>query len=82
MKPIEVGFDGSFKTIGHIGSFVVLTPAKAQIKDWPTEYMCNTLVWFDVDQKNPELLYVNKEGKLYSVNFEPLVNGRKNLEKK
>ena len=79
MKPIEVGFDGSFKTTGN---FVRLKSAKAQIKDWPTEYMCNTLVWFDVDQKNPELLYVNKEGKLYSVNFEPLANDRKNLEKK
>jgi hypothetical protein len=73
MKPIEVGFDGSFKTIGNIGSFVnvILTPTKAQIKDWPTKHICNTIVWSCVDQENPKLLYVNKDGKLYVMNFEP-----------
>ena len=73
MKPIEVGFDGSFKTIGNIESFVnvILTPAKAQIKDWPTKHISNTMVWSCVDQENPKLLYVSKEGRLYSINFEP-----------
>ena len=70
MLPIEVGFDGSFKAIGNFAN-VILKPAKAQLKDWPTEHLYNTMIWSCVDQENPKLLYVNKEGKLYSINFEP-----------
>jgi len=69
MKPIEVGFDGSFKAIGNFAN-VILKPAKAQLKDWPTEHLCNTMIWSCIDQENPKLLYVSKDGKLYAMNFE------------
>lgn len=74
MKPIEVGFDGNFKIIGNICNFVNirLKPTKSQLKDWPTENLCDTLVWSCTDPESPELLYVNKEGKLYSVYFKPI----------
>ena len=38
------------------------------------EHLCNTMVWSCVDQENPKLLYVSKDGKLYTMNFEPWEN--------
>ena len=73
MKPIEVGFDGSFDIIsGGIRSLKVrLTRTASKPRDWKEPPIDNTFVWLYTDPDNPQLLYKNKEGKLYSVNFEP-----------
>jgi hypothetical protein len=73
MKPIEVGFDGSFDiTSGHVGPLKIrLTRSGSNPKDWINPPIDNTFVWLYTDKDNPQLLYKNKEGKLYSVNFEP-----------
>jgi hypothetical protein len=74
MKPIEVGFDGSFNITsgGWYRSIKVrLTRTAYSPKDWKEPPIDNTFVWLYTDPDNPQLLYKNKEGKLYSVNFEP-----------
>ena len=74
MRPIEVGFDGSFdiKAGGYYKSMKIrLTRSGFDPKDWKNPPIDNTFVWLYTDKDNPQLLYKNKEGKLYSVNFEP-----------
>ena len=73
MKSIEVGFDGSFNiTSGGVGPLKIrLTRSGSNPKDWTSPPIDNTLVWLYTDKDNPELLYKNKDGKLYVVNFEP-----------
>jgi hypothetical protein len=73
MRPIEVGFDGSFNiTSGGVGPLKIrLTRSGFDPKDWKNPPIDNTFVWLYTDPDNPQLLYKNKEGKLYSVNFEP-----------
>ena len=72
MKPIEVGFDGSFDiTSGGIRSLKVrLTRTASSPKDWTSPPIDNTFIWLYTDKDNPELLYKNRDGKLYVVNFE------------
>jgi hypothetical protein len=73
MKSIEVGFDGSFNiTSGGVGPLKIrLTRSGSNPKDWTSPPIDNTFVWLYTDKDNPELLYKNKDGKLYVVNFEP-----------
>lgn len=75
MKPIEVGFDGSFdiKAGSYYKSMKIrLTRTAYSPKDWKKPPpIDNTFIWLYTDKDNPELLYKNKDGKLYSVNFEP-----------
>ena len=77
MKPIEVGFDGSFSIwSSSIGKKLDVKLARS---DKPPEYfenspnfnflLPNTFMWYMKDK--PELLYRAKDGKLYVVNFEP-----------
>jgi len=73
MKSIEVGFDGSFNiTSGGVGPLKIrLTRSGSNPKDWTNPPIDNTFIWLYTDKDNPELLYKNKDGKLYVVNFEP-----------
>jgi hypothetical protein len=72
MKPIEAGFDGSFNiTSGGVGPLKIrLTRSGSNPKDWKNPPIDNTFIWLYTDKDNPELLYKNKDGKLYVVNFE------------
>jgi len=77
MKPIEVGFDGSFSIFSS--GFGRKVDVKLARSDKPPKYfenspnfnflLSNTFMWYMKDE--PELLYRAKDGKLYSVNFEP-----------
>jgi hypothetical protein len=77
MKPIEVGFDGSFSIWSSgLGKKLDIKLARS---DKPPEYfenspnfnflLPNTFMWYMKDE--PELLYRAKNGKLYSMNFKP-----------
>lgn len=82
MKPSEVGFDGSFyiKTSSYIP---LIRLARSMDKDkgpdvWSTcvkkninGKITNTFIWWGKEEDEPELFYRNKEGKLFTVNFEP-----------
>jgi hypothetical protein len=76
MKPIEVGFDGSFDiTSSGVGTLKIrLTRSGSNPKDWKNPPIDNTFIWLYTDKNNPELLYKNKDGKLYVMNFEEMNN--------
>ena len=74
MKPIEVGFDGSFymSNGGSRRSITIrLLRTASKPKDWKEQPIDNTFIWLYTDPDNPQLLYKNKDGKLFTVNFEP-----------
>ena len=71
MKPIEVGFDGSFVLAYNYPYKIILARTNKQIQDLKNPPIDNTFIWLYNDKDNPQLLYKNKDGKLYSVNFEP-----------
>ena len=84
MKPIEVGFDGTLHM--KVGSNIPFYRLARSIdKDkgpdvWHTSCndningkITNTLIWWGKEDE-PELFYRNKDGKLFTVNFEPWEN--------
>ena len=84
MKPIEVGFDGTLSM--KVGSYIPFYRLARSIdKDkgpdvWHTSCndningnITNTLIWWGKED-GPELFYRNKDGKLFTVNFEPWEN--------
>ena len=73
MKPSEVGFDGSFDiTSGGVGPLKIrLTISSSNPKDWKNPPIDNTFIWLYADPDNPQLVYRNKDGKLFAVDFEP-----------
>lgn len=73
MKPIEVGFDGSFILSNNYQHKIMICRSNKPVKEWEKAPIDNSFIWLYTDKDNPQLLYKNKEGKLYSVNlnFEP-----------
>lgn len=80
MKPYEVGFDGSFVVkAGNNAPKIILARSMDENKgpdSWTTCWndnmngkMTNTFIWWG--KPDPELFYRSKDGKLYTVNFEP-----------
>ncbi len=80
MKPSQVGFDGSFVVkAGNNTPKIILARSMDEDKGpdaWPTSCndnvngkITNTFIWWG--KSEPELFYRSKDGKLYTVNFEP-----------
>lgn len=77
MKPSEVGFDGTFQMWSSgLGKPLDIKLARSTkppeyFKDSPNFnfLLPNTFMWYIKD--DPELLYRNRDGKLYRINFEP-----------
>lgn len=80
MKPSEVGFDGSIVikagTSNPIIRFARSIDENKGPDIWATSCndnvngsITNTFIWWG--KPDPELFYRSKDGKLYTVNFEP-----------
>jgi len=78
MKPIEVGFDGSFQIWSkHLPSKTtdirlaeLPTSENFSESSNPNFQLPNTFLW--IRSEDPRLLYRNKDGTLYNVNFESI----------
>ena len=81
MKPSEVGFDGTIQVYNGNNNVAKIYLARA-IHDskgpdsWLTSWnpnmngkITNTFIWWEKGNES-ELFYRNKEGKLFTVNFE------------
>ncbi len=76
-NPIEIGFDGTFEIFcKHVARPLTIKLARSTKE--PDSFECsknynfqlkNTFLWHE--KENPELLYRDRDGKLYKVNFEP-----------
>jgi hypothetical protein len=80
MKPSEVGFDGAIMVKAGNNNPVIRFARSMNEnmgpKTWSTCWndnmngkMTNTFIWWG--KPDPELFYRSKDGKLYTVNFEP-----------
>lgn len=80
MKPSEVGFDGAIVVkAGNNNPVIRFARSMDENKGpetWSTCWndnmngkMTNTFIWWG--KSEPELFYRSKDGKLYTVNFEP-----------
>lgn len=82
MKPIEVGFDGTIQIYnGTISPYKIIFARSTHDDMGPDVWSAswnpninnkikNTFIWW-TKTDGPELFYRNKDGKLFTVNFEP-----------
>ena len=69
MKPSQVGFDGSFVVKAGNNTPKIRLARSMNEDKGPDGKITNTFIWWG--KSEPELFYRSKDGKLYTVNFEP-----------